>query len=60
MERIILLGADKVEAAGRQIADAAERMEKAVSAFEEALERQRRFMDDWLQRLDTKIERRSS
>jgi hypothetical protein len=55
-EYIHLIGADDVRSAGHQMACAASEMSQAASSFDSVFERQRRFMDDWLQRFESVLE----
>lgn len=52
MDTITLIGAEDVRAAGRNVQGAAQEMKAAASYIEDSLERHRRFLDDWLQRLE--------
>ena len=47
---ITLIGSERVEHAGREIAAAAETFRRAVGDLAEELRMQRQFMDDWLDR----------
>ena len=51
-EYIHLIGAEDVRTAGCTMQSAANDMNRAASNVEDSLERQRRFMDDWLMRLE--------
>lgn len=51
-EHITLMGAEQVETAGYAMKQAASEMNRAVSSLDGVFEQQRRFMDDWLQRLE--------
>jgi hypothetical protein len=48
-----LIGADVVQSAAHCMQDTAVSMVRAANVIEESLERHRRWMDDWLQRLET-------
>ena len=52
MERIVLIGAEDVYRAGCTMQSAAQDMKQAAINFESSLEINRRFLDDWLQRLE--------
>ena len=52
MESINLMGSDDVYKAGYTIQNAANDMKQAVANFDFILERQRRFMDEWLQKFE--------
>ena len=51
MESINLIGSEQVQSAGRQMREAAEEMLRAANTIASENERQRQFLDDWLQRL---------
>lgn len=53
MERILLVGTEAVENAGAAMRNAAEGMKQAAVNIDASLERQQRFMDDWLQRFES-------
>lgn len=50
MDSVYLAGSEDVRAASRNIASAAETMQRAASQIDEALARHERFLDDWLMR----------
>jgi len=53
MEKYItLLGTEDVQRAARNIQDAATDISNAVANFEDSLNRQRIFLDEWLGRLE--------
>ena len=54
-EYVTLMGAEEVSKAGYVMRDAAAKMQMAVFNLDVALEQQRRFMDDWLQRLENAL-----
>ncbi len=56
MENVYLVGTEGVERAGRQMASAAESMERAASTISHALEHHERFLEDWLQRAQAVLE----
>ena len=51
MENINLIGAEQVQTAARQLREAADEMLRAANTIASENERQRAFLDDWLQRL---------
>lgn len=51
-DRVILLGSEDVRAAGYTMMQAAQEMRSAASSIDLALQLQRVFMDEWLQRLE--------
>lgn len=55
-ENIYLVGSDTVASAARQMSSAAEDMRRAAANFDDALNRHRQWMDDWLQRFESTIE----
>jgi hypothetical protein len=55
-ESIYLAGSDGVERAGYQMLNAADTMIRAADYFDEVFRRQQRFMDDWLERLQSTLE----
>ena len=52
MEFVHLIGSEKVQQAGTDIAAAAQKIGQAVSYLEEAFRRHHEFMDEWLARLE--------
>lgn len=52
MDIIHLHGAEDVRSAANTIRNAAEDMRSAANTFAEAVDRQREFLDQWLQRLE--------
>lgn len=52
MDSIYLHGSEDVQRAGNRIANAADDFNRAANNIEESNERQRRFMDEWLQRFE--------
>lgn len=54
-----LIGAEEVQQAGFTMSTAAAEMQCAASQISEALHTHRRFMDDWLLRLDATLSDRS-
>jgi hypothetical protein len=57
---INLIGAEDVRSAGHRMASAADTISSAVSNLESVLDRQRMFIDDWLDRLDGVLQDRTS
>ena len=55
MELIHLIGAEAVENAGHAIRGAADQFQHAVSNLGGEMERQRRYMDDWLARFENAV-----
>ncbi len=51
MEYINLVGSEQVQSAARQMSEAADSMLRAAHSIAQENEHQRRFLDDWLQRL---------
>lgn len=49
---VTLIGAEQVQTASRLMGEAAAGMNRAASNLDEVLERNRRFMDDWLARFE--------
>ena len=49
-EYIHLVGAEQVQTAANTMKAAAEEMSRAASSIQEAIDRNQRFMDDWLTR----------
>jgi hypothetical protein len=56
-DHITLLGAEQVQTAANTMRNAAEEMSRAASNLDYALENHRRYMDDWLSRFETIIDR---
>ncbi len=54
---ITLLGAEDVRAASNTMYGAAEEMKRAAATMDFTAERQRQFMDDWLNRFEAAIDR---
>lgn len=54
-EYMHLVGAEQVQTAANTMRSAAEDMRRAASGMDDALERHRRFMDDWLQRFESAL-----
>lgn len=54
---VTLVGSDGVRSAGHRIASAASEMLRAGGNIDDALERHRRWMDDWLQRFEAAIDK---
>ena len=52
-EYMHLVGAESVQSAGNNMLRAAERMNNVAMSIDGSIERHQRFMDDWLQRLET-------
>jgi hypothetical protein len=55
-EYITLMGAEQVSSAASTISRAADTMRSAGGNIDDALERHRRFMDDWLLRFEQALE----
>ena len=55
-EYVHLTGAEDVRAAGLDMSNAADQMRAAANHIDDALEHHRRFLDDWLIRLEAAIE----
>ena len=51
-EYVHLIGVEQVQSAANQMNHAAEKMQQAASSFEYAMERQRMFMETWLQQFE--------
>mgnify|MGYP001617278281 CR=1 FL=1 len=51
MDRVLLVGAEGVQSAARQLRESANDMRRAAESIASENERQRAFLDDWLQRL---------
>lgn len=60
MESIHLIGAETVASAARTMNGAASEMNTAAYNIECAMERQRTFMADWLQRFEAALERHAA
>ncbi len=56
MESIYLMGSEDVRSAANTMRSAAEEMSRAANYINESLTQQQRFMDDWLQRLQSVME----
>lgn len=56
-EFVHLIGAEDVRSAGSAMRTAAEEMKRAAASIEESLSTHRRFLDDWLIRLEDTIKR---
>ena len=56
METMMLLGAEDITRAGREIRDAAERMANVSSNIQLVFEAHQRFLDDWLCRFEAATE----
>lgn len=57
---VTLLGAEEVSRAASRLQSAADDMRSAAANLDSILERQQRFMDDWLNRLDGTLSDRIS
>lgn len=53
---VTLIGAEDVRAAGNSMRSAADEMRSAAGSIDNTMERQQRFMDDWLMRLERILE----
>lgn len=60
METVLLIGHEDVARAGHNIAGAADTMNRAAGNLDEVLMRHQRFMDDWLQRFEAALERKTT
>lgn len=56
---VTLMGAEQVQSAAGRMVSAAEEMRRAAGSIDDALERHRRFLDDWLMRLEDVMSRGS-
>jgi hypothetical protein len=56
-EYVHLIGAEDVRAAGSRMASAADDMQRAASSIDNALERHQRFLDDWLFRFESVMDK---
>jgi len=56
MEYVTLMGAEDVARAGRNIAGAAEDMNRAANLISESLNQHRQWADDWLLRYQQMLE----
>jgi len=52
-EYMTLLGSEQVQSAGNRMASAADQMSRAASSISDSLSQNQRFLDDWLQRLES-------
>ena len=52
-----MLFRSQVQSAANSMRSAAEEMQRAASAMDYTMERQRQFMDDWLFRLEAALEK---
>ncbi len=57
MESMYLHGAETVERAASSMRSAAEQFSQAVSNLEAMMENQRRYMDEWIGRLEAAMEK---
>lgn len=57
---IMLLGSEQVQNAAHQMQSAADQMQRAVSSIDDALERHRRWADDWLEQFRNALELHTS
>lgn len=57
MGTVQLIGAEDVRSAGYTMQHAADAMKQAANSFDDTLERHRRWMDEWLSRFETAIEK---
>lgn len=55
-EYIYLQGSEAVENAARSMSYSAEQMQRAAASFDNSLEAQRRYMDEWIGRFENAIE----
>ncbi|AMS41219.1 hypothetical protein [Aminobacter aminovorans] len=54
---VTLMGAEEVRSAANTMMSAASEMRGAASSIDNALERHQRFLDDWLSRFETAMDR---
>ena len=52
MQTVELIGAEQVQRAGHTMREAAADMQRAANEITEAMERNRRWWDEWLHRLE--------
>jgi methyl-accepting chemotaxis protein len=57
VDYITLLGAEQVQSAANTMRSAADTVAGAASEMSSAVDRQQRFMDDWLQRFEAVVEK---
>lgn len=57
MERIVLIGAEDIARAGRDMQEAAVSISRAVSDLSAELFRHRQWLDEWLMRLEVVVEK---
>ncbi len=55
METVYLQGTEAVSRAGHQFAAAAEQMSRTADSYAYTMEQHRRFMDEWLSRLEAML-----
>lgn len=56
MDYVYLQGSEDVSRAGHNMQSAAEQMSRAASTMSDALDQHRRWMDEWLERLQRIME----
>jgi hypothetical protein len=52
-----LIGAERVASAAHTMSHAAEQMRQAAGSIDETMRQHQRFLEDWLQRFETALER---
>ena len=57
-EYITLMGAEDVRSAGVAMGRAASVMQSAASSMEDSLQRHRIFLDEWIMRLETALDKK--
>jgi hypothetical protein len=57
MNAVHLIGAEDVRSAGCAMQHAAEAMQQAADSFDNALERHRQWMEEWLSRFEAAVEK---
>jgi len=57
MENVYLIGSEDVSRAAQSMRSAADEMNRAAASIDGSLDRFQRFMDDWLQRLESAMEK---
>ena len=57
MEHVLLVGTEEVGNAGHRMVAAAETMRRAAGNIDDALFRHKQFLEDWLQRFESAVEK---
>lgn len=57
MEYVHLIGAERVESAAQTMRSAADEMTRAAQSIEHHLWQHQRFLDDWISRFETAVEK---